>query len=54
MLKLSACYARLCDLITNWNEKREKENLPETLEMLDLQLEKNFGMAKVCELNLFV
>ena len=32
------CYARLCDLITNWNEKREKENLPETLEMLDLLL----------------
>ena len=44
---------RLCDMITNWNEQREKENLPETLEMLDTQLEKNFGMAKVSEMSRF-
>ena len=44
---------RLCDMITNWNEQREKENLPETLEMLDTQLENNFGMAKVSEKSIF-
>ena len=53
MFEFDKSMSRLCDMITNWNEQREKENLPETLEMLDTQLENNFGMSKVSEMPRF-
>ena len=41
-------------MITRWDPAREKENLPDQPEMLDLMLMKNFGLSKVNKSDVFV